>query len=75
VTIAGGLFVKPKEFSGTQANLGIGANFTVLGAPKGIGLGFLKPMPTITINVNCTEGISATKTVEAKIFFSKITLQ
>jgi len=75
VTIEGGLFVKPKEFSGTQANLGIGANFTVLGAPKGIGLGLFKPMPTITINVNCTEGISATKTVEAKIFFSKITLQ
>ena len=74
VTIEGGLFIKPKDFSGTQGTLASGANFTVVGAPKGIGLGLLKPMPTITINVNCTEGISATKTVQAKIFFSKVTL-
>jgi photosystem II stability/assembly factor-like uncharacterized protein len=75
VTIEGGLFIKPKDFSKTQATLDIGGNFTLVGAPKGIGLGLLKPMPTIKINVNCTEGISATKTVQAKIFFSKITLQ
>jgi len=75
VTIEGGLFIKPKDFSGNQATLGIGANFTVIGTPKGIGLGFLKPMPTITIDVNCAEGIGATKTIQAKIFFSKVTLQ
>jgi hypothetical protein len=75
ITIAGGLFIKPKEFTGDQATLGVGANFTVVGAPKGIGLGLLKPMPTITINVNCTQGVSATKTVPAKIFFSKVTIQ
>jgi len=75
ITIAGGLFVTPKEFSGSKPTLGIGQNFTVVGTPKGIGLGFLKPIPTITINVDCTEGIGATKTVQAKIFFSKVTLQ
>jgi Photosynthesis system II assembly factor YCF48 len=75
ITITDGLFMTPKEFSGSQANLGIGKNFTVLGTPKGIGLGILTPIPTITINVGCTEGISATKTVQAKIFFSKVTIQ
>lgn len=75
ITIAGGLFMTPKEFSGSQAILGIGRNFTVLGVPKGIGLGIFTPIPTITINVNCTEGISATKTIQAKIFFSRVTIQ
>lgn len=75
IVIAGGLFVNPKEFSGDQANLDIGQEFTVSGAPKGIGLGLLKPVPSITISVTCAEGISATKTVNAKIFFSKVTLQ
>jgi len=75
ITIDDGLFIKPKIFSGSQANLGIGKNFTVLGAPKGIGLGILTPIPKITINVNCTEGISTTKMVQAKIFFSKVTIQ
>jgi hypothetical protein len=74
VTIEGGLFIKPKAFSGTQATLGVGGNFTLIGSPKGIGLGILTPKPTIKINVNCTEGIGATYTVTAKIFFSKITI-
>ena len=75
ITIEGGLFIKPKAFSGSEPTLGIGQNFTVLGAPKGIGLGFIKPIPTITINVNCNEDIGATKTVQAKILFSKVILQ
>ncbi|DAC71755.1 MAG TPA: hypothetical protein DSN98_08770 [Thermoplasmata archaeon] len=75
ITLEGGLFIKPKDFSGSQANLGVGQNFTIPGAPKGIGLGFITPIPTIKISVNCTEGIGATKSVPAKIFFSKITLQ
>ena len=75
VEIIGGLFVNPKHFSGTQETLAIGGNLTILGAPKGIGLGFIFELPRIKINVNCTEGINATKTVIAKIFFSMITLQ
>jgi len=75
VTIEGGLFMTPKEFSGSKPNLGIGQNFTVIGATKGIGLGILIPIPMIKINVNCTEGIGATKTVQAKIFFSMVTLE
>ena len=75
ITIEGGLIIKPKEFSGSQANLGIGQNFTIACAPKGIGLGILTPIPSIKIDVTCSEGINATKTVAAKIFFSKVTLQ
>jgi photosystem II stability/assembly factor-like uncharacterized protein len=75
ITIEGGLVIKPKDFSGSQANLGIGANFTIPCAPKGIGLGFLTPLPSIKIDVTCSEGINATKSVAAKIFFSKVTLQ
>jgi photosystem II stability/assembly factor-like uncharacterized protein len=75
VTFAGGLFIKPKGFTMTQLTLDVGANFTVTGTPKGIGLGLFTPLPTINITVNCTQGIGATKTVQAKIFFSKITLQ
>ena len=75
ITITGGLFLKPKEFSGSQATLGIGENFTIVCAPKGIGLGILKPIPSILMDATCDEGVSATKTVQAKIFFSKVTLQ
>jgi len=75
IAITGGLFVTPKTFSGNQATLAIGANFTVTGAPKGIGLGIIKPMPTITITVSCDEGVNAIKTVQAKIFLTKVTLQ
>jgi len=75
IIIEGGLFLKPKEFSGSQVTLGFGQNFTIPCAPKGIGLGFLTPIPSIKIDVTCSEGVSATKTVQAKIFFSKVTLQ
>jgi photosystem II stability/assembly factor-like uncharacterized protein len=75
IAIAGGFIIKPKDFSGAQATLASGANFVVAGAPKGIGMGIITPIPTITIDVTCAEGVNATKTVPAKIFFSKITLQ
>jgi photosystem II stability/assembly factor-like uncharacterized protein len=75
VTITGGFIVNPKEFSGSQAALSVGGNLTVIGAPKGIGLAIIFPIPSIKIDVTCTEGVTATKTVTAKIFFSKVTLQ
>jgi len=75
IAITGGLFLKPKIFSGSQANLGIGQNFTIACAPKGIGLGLLKPIPSIKMDATCDEGVNATKTVTAKIFFSKVSLQ
>jgi photosystem II stability/assembly factor-like uncharacterized protein len=75
ITITGGLIVKPKDFSGSIAALAPSEILTVTGAPKGIGLGILTPIPSIKIDVACSEGITATKTVAAKIFFSSVTLQ
>ena len=74
VTISGGLFISPKTFTGNQETLESGAAFTVVGAPKGIGLGLLRPLPTISVMVSCMEGIAAEKSIQAKIFLSKITL-
>jgi hypothetical protein len=75
IAITGGFIVNPKTFSGSQATLAMGGNMTIVGAPKGIGLGILLTIPSIKIDVTCGEGITATKTVTAKIFFSKVTLQ
>lgn len=75
VTLSGGLFIKPKDFTGMQTNLDVGANFTLTGVPKGIGLGLLTPSPSLTVKVNCTERVEMTKTAQATIFFSKITIQ
>jgi hypothetical protein len=74
VSIEGGLFMTPKVFSASEQDLDIGQNFTVIGATKGIGLGILIPIPTIKIIVNCTEGVSVIKAVQATIFFSMVTL-
>jgi photosystem II stability/assembly factor-like uncharacterized protein len=73
--ITGGLFITPKTFQGDKAILGVGENFTVTTAPKGIGLGLFTPLPTISVQVNCAEGISTEQTVQAKIFLSKVMIQ
>ena len=75
ISIEGGLIIIPKAFSDSQASLGVGMNFTVACAPKGIGLGILTPVPSITIDVTCDQGINATRTVGAKILFSRVILQ
>jgi hypothetical protein len=74
ITITGGLFVKPKAFTGTQAALGIGENWTKTYSVTGIGLGILKPKPTIKVVITCSEGVSGTKSVTAKIFLKKVTI-
>ncbi|MFA5102578.1 MAG: hypothetical protein WC525_05450, partial [Candidatus Thermoplasmatota archaeon] len=75
IGITGGLFIIPKEFTGNQATLGVGQTVSILCKPKGIGLGLLKPIPSIQMDVTCDEGISATKTSTAKIFFSNVKIQ
>jgi uncharacterized repeat protein (TIGR01451 family) len=75
ITITGGLFVKPKTFSGSQATLAVGETFDIPCAPKGIGLGILTPLPSIQMDATCDEGANAAKTSAAKIFFSQVTLQ
>jgi hypothetical protein len=74
ITIEGGFIIRPKAFSGTQASLGIGSNFTVSGAPKGIGLGLFTPMPKIKVHVTCDENVTADKSAEAKIILTRVNL-
>jgi hypothetical protein len=73
IEITGGLFLKPKTFTGSQTTLAIGANFTIPCAPKGIGLGILTPMPSISMNADCNENVTASLTQAAKIFFTQVT--
>lgn len=76
VSIVGGFWMKQRDFSGTHGSLVAGANFSFTESVMGIGLGIIKkPVPSITITVTCSENVTAVKTVSAKIFLSKVTLQ
>jgi len=75
VNITGGLWVKQRQFTGTKTSLPIGENFSFPEKVMGIGMGFLvKPGPKITVTVTCAEGVTQTKSVDAQIFFSKVTI-
>jgi probable HAF family extracellular repeat protein len=75
IVVEGGFIIRGKETTGSIGTIAVGETLTILGAPKGIGLGLVFPIPSIKINVTCAEGVAATKTVQAKIFFSKVTIQ
>jgi probable HAF family extracellular repeat protein len=75
IVVDGGLIVRGKETTGSTETIAVGETLTIFGAPKGIGLGLFLPMPSIEIDVSCTEGVTVTKTMPAKIFFSKVTIQ
>ena len=75
ITVDGGLIFKGKETTGEINTLDIGDTSTITASPKGIGLGLFLPLPSITINLTCAEGVSLSKTIQAKIFFSRITIQ
>jgi hypothetical protein len=77
VNIAGGFWMKTRDFTGTEAALASGANFVFTEKVMGIGLGILKkyPIPTITVSLTCAENVTAAGVVNAKIMFSKVTIQ
>jgi hypothetical protein len=75
ITITGGLFVKPNTFSKTKTSLAVGEAWSEHYAVKGIGLGILKPKPTIKVDITCDESVKGTKSVTAKIIFSKVTVE
>jgi hypothetical protein len=68
--------MKQRDFSGAKASLISGANFSFTESIMGIGLGIIKkPLPTITVSLTCDQNVTASRTVSAKIFLSKVTLQ
>jgi probable HAF family extracellular repeat protein len=75
IVVDGGLIVRGKETTGSIVTIAVGETLTILGTPKGIGLGLFFPIPSIKIGVTCTEGVTVTKTIQAKIFFSTVTIQ
>ncbi len=74
ITIDGGFILKGKKTTGTIETIASDETATITSAPKGIGLGVLLPIPRISIQVSCAEGVSVNKTIEAKLFFSKVTI-
>jgi hypothetical protein len=76
ITIASGLWMKQRDFTQTKPLIATAWNFSFSEKVMGIGLGIIKkPIPSITITVTCSENVTATRTVNAKIFLSKVTLQ
>ncbi len=75
IVIDGGFIFSEKITTGSNETIAVGENLTIQSAPKGIGLGLLFPIPKIQINITCAEGVTATKTVPAKIFLSRIIIQ
>lgn len=74
ISIDGGFVLQGKETTGMIEAVAIDEIATITSAPKGIGLGLFLPIPRISIQVSCAEGVSVNKTIEAKLFFSKVTL-
>lgn len=72
ISITGGLFVNPRNDSGTIGTLLPGQSANISFAPKGFGLGIIFPKPEITISVTCSEGKSDEVIKEARIIFSNI---
>lgn len=75
ITIDGGFIFKGKQTTGLIDTIAIDEIATITSNPKGIGLGFFLPLPRITIEASCTEGVSVNKTLQAKILFSTVTIQ
>lgn len=76
IAISGGLWMQQRDFTRTTSLIATSGNFSFTERVIGIGLGILKskPVPSITITVTCSENVSATKTVNAKIFLWNVML-
>jgi len=76
IIIEGGLIILPaKEFSDTIASIPSGDSADILLELKGIGLGIITAMPSLTITVDCDEEVTAEKSDEFRLFLTKVTLQ
>jgi len=74
--IEGGLFMKQRDYTGTIGALAVNASVPTTETVMGIGLGIIKkPVPVISATATCAEGKTASASVNAKIFFSKVTIQ
>ena len=76
IAIDGGFFFfTPREDSGTIETLGSGKSVEIAMPTRGIGLGRLTDIPTITATAECAEGSSAEASLEFRILFSFIIIR
>jgi outer membrane protein assembly factor BamB len=68
--ITGGLYIKPRDASGSLPLLNPGASAEVTVPVFGFGFGIFKPLPQISITVTCAEGKSIELSENARIFLS-----
>lgn len=73
VTIIGGLFIHQGTYTFPKT-IPAGTNVTVDVPLFGVGLGFFKSLPQVSVNINCTEGSSDTALGHFKIFLSRISM-
>ena len=73
LVITGGLFIHQGKYTFPEM-IPAGETVTVDVPLFGVGFGFLKAVPQISVNINCTEGSSDTALGHFKIFLSRITM-
>lgn len=74
ITITGGFIMFPGDYEYLD-NIQVGDSIEITMSMFGIGLGIFTPIPEITVSVTCDEESSDEKSVEARIFLSKVTIQ
>ncbi len=73
ILITGGLFIHQGAFVFPET-IPAGETATVVVPLFGIGLGVLKDMPQVSVNVTWAEGSTAAAVQQFKLFFSKVTI-
>jgi outer membrane protein assembly factor BamB len=71
--ITGGLFIHQGTYVFPET-IPAGETATVVVPLFGLGLGFLKAVPQVTVNVTCAEGSTATAVQQFKLFLSRVTI-
>ena len=73
LVITGGLFIHQGAYVFPET-IPVGETATVVVPLFGLGLGFLKPVPQVSVTVTCAEGSSATALQQFKLFLSRVTI-
>jgi outer membrane protein assembly factor BamB len=73
IVITGGLFIHQGEYVFPET-IPAGTKVNVVIPLFGIGFGFLKAVPQISVNVTCAEQSTATAVQQFKLFLSRVTI-
>ena len=73
LVITGGLFIHQGTYVFPET-IPAGETITVVVSTLWLGLGFLKPVPQLSVNVTCAEQSSDTALQSFKIFLSRVTI-